>query len=56
MTTISPARADEILDALRRGTVPESALEAFAVGLDPYRDTLLAAEKEDFYLNSGLIL
>ena len=42
MTTISPARADEILDALRRGTVPESALDAFAVGLAPYRDTLLA--------------
>ena len=42
MTSISPARADEILDALRRGTVPESALDAFAVGLDPYRDTLLA--------------
>lgn len=42
MTNISPARADEILDALRRGTVPESSLDAFAVGLDPYRDTLLA--------------
>lgn len=41
MTPISPARADEILDALRRGTVPESALEAFAVGLEPYRETLL---------------
>lgn len=40
MTSISPARADEILDALRRGTVPESSLDAFAVGLDPYRDTL----------------
>lgn len=46
MTTISPARADEILDALRRGTVPESALEAFAVGLDPYRDALLAELKQ----------
>ena len=46
MTTISPARADEILDALRRGTVPESALDAFAVGLDPYRDTLLAELKQ----------
>lgn len=46
MTTISPARADEILDALRRGTVPESALEAFAVGLEPYRDTLLAELKQ----------
>ena len=40
MTPLSPARADEILDALRRGTVPESALDAFAVGLEPYRDTL----------------
>jgi hypothetical protein len=40
MTSLSPARADEILDALRRGTVPESALDAFAVGLEPYRDTL----------------
>src|SRR5690606_25094470 len=46
MTNISPARADEILDALRRGTVPESALDAFAVGLDPYRDTLLAELKQ----------
>ena len=46
MTSISPARADEILDALRRGTVPESALDAFAVGLDPYRDTLLAELKQ----------
>ena len=46
MTTISPARADEILDALRRGTVPESALDAFAVGLDHYRDTLLAELKQ----------
>lgn len=40
MTHPSAARADEILDALRRGTVPESALETFAVGLDPYRETL----------------
>lgn len=42
MTYVSPARADEILDALRRGTVPESALDTFAVGLDPYRETLIA--------------
>jgi hypothetical protein len=42
VTDLSPARADEILDALRRGTVPESALEAFAVGLEPYRATLQA--------------
>lgn len=42
MIDLSPARADEILDALRRGTVPESALETFAVGLEPYRATLHA--------------
>ncbi len=41
MSELSPARADEILDALRRGTVPETALEAFAVGLEPYRETLM---------------
>lgn len=40
MITVSRARADEILDALRRGTVPETALDTFAVGLDPYRQTL----------------
>lgn len=42
MTGLSAVRADEILDALRRGTVPQSALEAFAVGLDPYLETLQA--------------
>lgn len=42
MTNISPARADAILDALRRGTVPQQALGAFAVGLEPYQDTLQA--------------
>lgn len=41
MTELSPVRADQILDALRRGTVPEAALESFAVGLEPYRATLL---------------
>lgn len=42
MIQLSRARADEILDALRRGTVPETALDAFAVGLEPYRATLEA--------------
>lgn len=32
--TISPQRRQEIIDALRRGTVPERSLDAFAVGLD----------------------
>lgn len=40
MNPISPTRADGILDALRRGTVPESSLESFAVGLEAYRVTL----------------
>lgn len=37
---ISPQRRDEILDALRRGTVPSSSLDAFAVGLDRFEATL----------------
>jgi P-loop Domain of unknown function (DUF2791) len=37
---ISPQRRDEILDALRRGTVPSSSLDAFAVGLDRFETTL----------------
>lgn len=31
--TISPQRRQEILDALRRGTVPQRSLDAFSVGL-----------------------
>jgi hypothetical protein len=34
--TISPQRRQEILDALRRGTVPQRSLDAFAVGLDRF--------------------
>lgn len=37
---ISPKRREEILDALRRGTVPRRSLDAFAVGLDRFEDTL----------------
>ncbi len=37
---MSPQRRDEILDALRRGTVPSSSLDAFAVGLDRFEATL----------------
>lgn len=33
---ISPQRRQEILDALRRGTVPQRSLDAFAVGLDRF--------------------
>lgn len=38
--TLSPQRRAEMLDALRRGTVPGSALDALAVGLDRYESTL----------------
>lgn len=38
--TISPQRRDEVIDALRRGTVPRSSLDAFAVGLDRFEAAL----------------
>ena len=31
--SISPQRRDQIIDALRRGTVPQNSLDAFAVGI-----------------------
>ncbi len=34
--SLSPQRRDEVIDALRRGTVPRSSLDAFAVGLDRF--------------------
>jgi hypothetical protein len=33
---ISPERRNEVVDALRRGTVPQRSLDAFAVGLDAF--------------------
>lgn len=46
MTDVSPLKRREIIDALRRGTVPRHGLEHFAVGLDPlapYIDEELSA-------------
>jgi hypothetical protein len=40
--TISPQRREEILDALRRGTVPASSLDILAVGLERFEATLQA--------------
>ncbi len=40
MTSISPQRRDQIIDALHRGTVPQSSLDAFAVGLDRFEGAL----------------
>lgn len=37
--TVSPERRREILGALRRGTVPQRSLDAFAVGLEPLAPT-----------------
>jgi BREX system ATP-binding protein BrxC/D len=37
---VSPERRREIIDALRRGTVPQRSLDAFAVGLEPFEKAL----------------
>lgn len=38
--SLSPQRRQEIIDALRRGTVPRSSLDAFAVGLERFEAAL----------------
>jgi len=38
--SISRKRAEEIIDALRRGTVPQSSLDAFCVGLERFEPTV----------------
>jgi P-loop Domain of unknown function (DUF2791) len=40
---VSPARRREVIDALRRGTVPQAGLDLFAVGLDRFE---LAIDEE----------
>lgn len=40
--TVSPQRREEVLDALRRGTVPASSLDLLAVGLERFEPTILA--------------
>jgi hypothetical protein len=37
---ISPARRRQVIDALRRGTVPQTGLDLFAVGLDRFTAAL----------------
>ena len=37
---VSPEKRLEILDALRRGTVPKNGVEALAVGLDRFSTCL----------------
>ncbi len=38
--SISPQRRQEIIDALRRGTVPGNSLDGFATGLERFEGTL----------------
>lgn len=38
--SLSPQRREEVIDALRRGTVPRSSLDAFAVGLDRFETAI----------------
>src|SRR5712691_7337764 len=38
--SLSKQRRDEIIEALRKGTVPHSRLDAFAVGLERFESTL----------------
>src|SRR5271166_228646 len=38
--SVSPQRRLEIMDSLRRGTVPQSSLDAFAVGLERFEGSL----------------
>ncbi|GAB2894733.1 BREX system ATP-binding protein BrxD [Streptomyces mayteni] len=40
VTEVSPVRRREVLEALRRGTVPQAGLDLFAVGLDRFAPTL----------------
>lgn len=40
MSAVSPRRRQEIVDALRRGTVPANGLDQLAVGLDRFRGAL----------------
>src|SRR3977135_1269989 len=38
--TISRERREQIIAALRRGTVPDSSLDVLAVGLEPFEEAL----------------
>src|SRR6185437_7396055 len=38
--TVSAARRREVIDALRRGTVPQAGLDLFAVGMERFEDAI----------------
>lgn len=53
MTSISPRRRREVIDALRRGTVPSQGLDLLAVGLDHFETAL--ADEIDLTAGSGSV-
>jgi hypothetical protein len=53
MAMISPQRRREIIDALRRGTVPQRGLDAFAVGMERFQDAI-DQELESVRAGSGV--
>lgn len=53
MVDISPRRRREIIDALRRGTVPRRGLDVMAVGLERFQESLLA--ELDVTANGGAV-
>jgi P-loop Domain of unknown function (DUF2791) len=53
MASVSPRRRREIIDALRRGTVPQRGLDVMAVGLDRFRAALL--EELDVTADGGAV-
>ena len=50
---ISPQRRQEIIDSLRKGTVPRRSLDSFAVGLDRF-EAALAEELDAVRLGRGI--
>jgi hypothetical protein len=53
VTTVSPRRRREIIDALRRGTVPQRGLDVMAVGLERFQTAL--ADEIDVVADGGAI-
>lgn len=50
---ISPQRRNEIVDALRRGTVPSRSLDAFAIGVDRFQ-AAIDAELDQVAVGQGM--
>lgn len=53
MVRVSPRRRREIVDALRRGTVPQRGLDVMAVGLDRFQGAL--AEELELVADGGAV-